>query len=163
MLARGNDAAGDRAGYSVADLPPGIASRIEIDPASGDWLWTGRTDRDGYGRIGSEGAHRVVYRLLVGPIPPRRVLDHREDWGCRSKACCWPLHVKPVTNRQNVLRGRSFSAVNAAKTKCDNGHEYDLLNTYFRPSGHRDCRACGRDRAARYKRRLRRRDFARAA
>jgi hypothetical protein len=34
--------------------------------------------------------------------------------------------------------------VNAAKTHCPAGHEYDLLNTYFN-SGRRHCRTCHRE------------------
>ena len=141
--------------YCADDLPERIRSRISADPASGCWLGQANIDRDGYSRLDGEGLHRVVWAELVGPIPPGHVLDHREDWGCTSKACCWPGHLLPVTHRVNVLRGRSFAAVNHAKNECDHGHPYDLFNTYFRPNGNRDCRACIRRRVAEYQARLR--------
>ncbi len=140
----------------MSDLPDSIANRISVHPAAGCWIVGGCLDKDGYARIKGEGAHRVVYKLLVGEIPEDKPqLDHVVKLGCISRACCWPVHLEPVTARTNTLRGTSFAAVNAAKTKCDNGHELDLYNTYWRPDGHRDCRICIRFRVAKYKRRLR--------
>lgn len=138
----------DDAPPTLADLAmhrPDFAARVVVDPRSMCWRWTGYTDRDGYGRLGGALVHRVVYRLLVGPIPAERPqLDHVAEWGCTSRACCWPGHLEPVTPRVNVLRSRSWAAVNAAKTECIHGHPYDLVNTYWRPGtpDHRDCRAC---------------------
>jgi hypothetical protein len=138
----------------VTMLPPQMAGRITVDPESGCWIGS-PLDRDGYARYGSTSLHRAVWLEIVGPIAPKLVLDHREDWGCTSRACVFPLHLKSCTNRENVLRGRSFAAVNHAKDVCDSGHSYDLFNTYWRPNGHRDCRACIRGRVAKYKGRLR--------
>jgi hypothetical protein len=139
----------------LKDVPPRIRAHITIDAESGCWVSARNIDKDGYSRINGEGVHRIVWRLLIGPIPPGRVLDHVKARGCRWNACCNPAHLEPVTHRTNVLRGRSFAAVNARKTRCDHGHDYDLFNTYIRPDGHRDCRACGRRRVAEYKGRLR--------
>jgi hypothetical protein len=137
------------------DLPPKMGARITVDPESGCWLGSAPHDKDGYARFGSGSLHRAVWLELRGPIGPKLVLDHREDWNCTSKACCFPGHLLPVTVRVNVLRGSSFAAVNAAKDTCDNGHEFDLFNTYWRPNGHRDCRACIRARVAKYQGRIR--------
>ena len=139
----------------MSDLPEPIATNVAIDPETGEWIWTGRIDRDGYGRYSSEGVHRVVYRLLVGPIRPGYQVDHVKAWGCTSRACLSPWHLEAVTARENTMRSSSFAAVNAAKAKCDSGHPFDLFNTYYRPDGHRDCRICIRFRVAKYKRRLR--------
>lgn len=43
------------------------------------------------------------------------------------------------------LRGQT--AINAAKTHCNRGHEFDTANTRHDAQGHRHCRACHRDRA----------------
>jgi len=145
----------DAEAFSLASLPAHLAAPIAIDPETGEWIWTGRLDRDGYGRYSSEGVHRLVYLELVGPIPPGREIDHVRRWGCTSRACCSPWHLQPVTSRENCMRGTSFAAVNAAKTRCDHGHEFDLFNTYYRPNGHRDCRACIRLRVRAYQRRKR--------
>jgi hypothetical protein len=149
--------------YRVDSLPATVASRVVVHPVSGCWVWTGRTDRDGYGRLGRHGIHRVVYRLLVGEIPADRpILDHQAAAGCIFRRCCFPGHLRPSTARENTLAGRSFAAINAGKTRCDNGHPYDAANTYWRPNGHRDCRVCIRRRVAAYSSR-KRASFARAA
>lgn len=146
----------------VDSLPPAIAVRVVVHPVSGCWVWTGRCDKDGYARIGSEAVHRLVYRLLVGEIPAGRpILDHQAAAGCIFRRCCFPGHLRPSTVRENTLAGRSFAAINAGKTRCDHGHPFDLANTYWRPNGHRDCRTCIRRRVAKYARRQR--DLARAA
>jgi hypothetical protein len=36
-------------------------------------------------------------------------------------------------------------------TKCVNDHDFDEANTYWRPGGGRACKACARERAARYR------------
>lgn len=143
-----------RTTWTVADLPENIARRITVDPVSGCWL-IGPNDR--HATIGGRSAHRLVYELLVGPVPRELVVDHREDWGCRSKACCFPGHLKPATVRTNSTRpgARGVAAVNAAKFECDHGHRFDLITTYVKPDGHRDCRVCIRRRVAEYRRRLR--------
>jgi hypothetical protein len=60
--------------WRLEDLPVPLATSVAVDPETGEWIWTGRIDRDGYGRIGGKGAHREVYKLLVGPIGPTRSL-----------------------------------------------------------------------------------------
>jgi hypothetical protein len=149
--------------WSLADLPDGIARRIVVHPYSGCWVWTGRTDRDGYGKLSRHSVHRLVYRLLVGEIPADRpILDHQAAAGCIFRSCCFPGHLRPSTVRENTLSGRSFAALNAGKTRCAHGHLFDARNTYWRPNGHRDCRACIRRRVAAYSSR-KRASLARAA
>ena len=114
-----------------------LLSRLVMDP-SGCLLWTGGQDGYGYGRISVNGrpqkVHRVVWELWVGPIPPGMTLDHVRAWGCTHKNCASIAHLEPVTPQENTRR--------AAPTHCVNGHPFDLLNTYVRPSGYRDCRIC---------------------
>lgn len=142
-------------GYRVEDLPSHIQAHVAVDPESGCWVSDRNIDKDGYSRLGGDGVHRIVWRELVGPIPAGLVLDHVRARGCRWNACCFPGHLEPVTNRENILRGRSFAAINAAKQVCDHGHRYTEANTYRTPDGRRDCRACIRRRVAEYKARLR--------
>jgi hypothetical protein len=138
----------------MSDLPESIATRIIIDPETGEWIWSGRLDKDGYGRYGKQLVHRVVFTLLAGPIPDGLTLDHVKAWGCTSRACCSPWCLQPVTLRENILRGTSPSAINAAKVRCDHGHPFTRANTY-RWQGKRSCRICTRRRARQYRRRLR--------
>lgn len=113
------------------------------------WEWTGYCTPDGYARFRSFDAHRWAYQQFVGDIPEGRELDHL----CRNRRCVKPDHLEAVTRRVNVLRGRSFAAVNAAKQACSKGHPFDSDNTYIRPNGNRDCRACGTERQRAYQRR----------
>jgi HNH endonuclease len=153
--------------WSIDALPARLAERIVIDPESDCWVWTGRVDREGYGRLGDESAHVLVWRALHGPVPAGLELDHL----CRVRSCVNAVaHLEPVTHRVNCLRGLSFAAVNAAKNACVNGHPFDLFSTYIRPNGHRDCRICTAARQRKYQKRRReereqagQRDLARAA
>lgn len=68
------------------------------------WLWQGATTRGGYGHLKIKGrnkrAARVLYELLVGPIPAGLTLDHL----CRVRLCVHPAHLEPATNAVNVQR-----------------------------------------------------------
>ena len=84
-------------------------------------------------------AHRMIYELLVGPIPDGLEIDHL----CRNRGCVNPGHMEPVTHRENLMRGDTVAAANPAKTHCIRGHPYDDENTY-RYGSHRYCRACNK-------------------
>jgi hypothetical protein len=74
----------------------------------------------------------------VGPVPVGKQIDHL----CRVTLCVNPEHLEPVTCLENLLRGRTVNAANAAKTACVNGHPFDADNTYVAPDGTRECRIC---------------------
>lgn len=116
-----------------------ITEHVMSDGCLGEcWEWQGRKDKDGYGMKGTRPAHCVVHELLVGEIPDSLQLDHL----CRNRPCVNPENVEPVTRKVNILRGESFSAVNARKEFCKNGHPLNEANTYERPGGWRGCRRC---------------------
>lgn len=110
------------------------------------WIWIGAKFSNGYGHLRRNNkdllAHKVSFEHTHGPVPSGLVLDHL----CRQRACVNPDHMEPVTQRQNILRGRGASASNAIKTHCPHGHEYTPENTYNR-YGQRYCRACMKARA----------------
>lgn len=84
------------------------------EPNSGCWLWIGslRGGAGGvrYGQLGFGGrndyAHRVAYRLFVGPIPDGLEIDHK----CGVSLCCNPDHLEPVSTAENLRRSPRIAA-----------------------------------------------------
>jgi hypothetical protein len=123
----------------------------------GCWMWTGTLTEDGYGwgafmrsltPGGSALAHRAVFELYAGPIPPDLVLDHL----CRVPRCVNPEHLEPVTNLENSRRGLH----GVLRTHCAMGHELSTPNLYVRPgSSRRECRECKRTNSRLSARRVR--------
>jgi hypothetical protein len=114
---------------------------------SGCWEWQAFRERDGYGRfrLGKHQlAHRVSYLMFVGSIPDGLVIDHI----CRVRCCVNPVHLRAVTNRENILAEGSlaFSKANSAAVQCPRGH--DLVEPNLIPGslrrGFRACLACNR-------------------
>jgi hypothetical protein len=132
--------------YRLSDLPPRIAAKVDVDPETGCWKFDGSQITEGYCQIWWNGTprlvHRLVYELLVGPIPDGLVLDHVRSKGCRYRHCCWPAHLEAVTPAVNARR-----AYGVSETACAEGHEFTPENTYIRPlTGQRVCRTCARRR-----------------
>lgn len=124
-----------------------IFSRLEINKATGCWLWNGHhVTKQGHSVTRYSGGRDLVYRILYawvfGPIPKGRgrdipVLDHVI---CDDGRCCNPLHVELSTHYKNILRGKGKSAINSRKTHCPKGHELPS----FKPRENRFCRICNR-------------------
>lgn len=130
---------------------PRLRFWAKVDTSGGDascWPWRGGLFDTGYGAfwLADAGrnvlAHRWAYEQNRGPIPVGLELDHL----CRNRRCVNPSHLEPVTTGENLLRGQTLAARNAAKTHCDHGHRYDARNTLLAKDGSRVCRACGRER-----------------
>jgi len=113
-------------------------------------LWEGTVTDKGYGWERNQYAHRKAYERAKGQIPPGLQLDHL----CRNRRCVNPDHLEPVTRKENILRGESFSAQNARKTHCERGHELTPENTYMRKDsrGGRQCKTCRAEDMRRYRR-----------
>ncbi|MGW4786168.1 HNH endonuclease [Streptomyces sp. NPDC004230] len=128
---------------SFEALPELLPARwhTRVREEGGCWIWLGTLKADGYGKLNGRPVHRQFYQRLVGPIQAGMQLDHL----CRALACVNPAHLEPVTDLENKRRRY------ATYTHCINGHEFTADNTYTKPNGHRDCRACIRARVAKYK------------
>ena len=71
-------------------IPSPVSKYAKVDE-SGCWLWTSAVNREGYGykqrrnagRHQTLMAHRWVYELLKGQIPPGLEIDHT----CRVRRC----------------------------------------------------------------------------
>ena len=107
------------------------------------WEWAGRKTPNGYGCFTLNGHSRVAHRLafywMHGKIDHRLTIDHL----CRNRLCVNPAHLEQVSQRENVMRGRSVTSINAKKTHCKRGHPFDVLeNLKHDPFGFRVCRIC---------------------
>jgi hypothetical protein len=149
--------------YIIMGLPAKFWSRAVFDDqgyGTPCLTWVARRTRAGYGSFvvkrRSRYAHRLSYTAVKGPIPVGLVIDHL----CRNRACINPDHLEPVTNRENILRGNTIMAANAAKTHCPEGHEYTPENTRLRTGAgkaqSRECRTCARIKSRARKARRRR-------
>jgi hypothetical protein len=75
-----------------------------VDPDSGCWVWQRHLGPEGYALKRRDGkkmpAHRYYYELYKGPIPEGLLIDHL----CRNRACVNPVHMEPVTAKENAAR-----------------------------------------------------------
>lgn len=69
-----------------------------IDKSGECWIYTGPTDGDGYGKIGTFSAHRLMYDLLHGPIPVGFEVLHK----CDNPPCVKPQHLWLGTQSDNI-------------------------------------------------------------
>lgn len=118
----------------------------------GCWNWTGKIDRDGYGKLRFYNrtfrAHRWVWECIYGYIKPGLQLDHL----CKNRRCVNPAHLEAVSQKVNTQRATNH---NRDKQFCPQGHKYTELNTYYyiNKAGHkrRKCRSCNKDRVAAFR------------
>lgn len=95
-----------------------FVAKVDVAP-SGCWLWSAAVDSTtGYAKFHAErrvvNAHRWAYEHYLGPVPEGLDLDHL----CRVRHCVNPLHLEPVTRRENLLRGATLTAAHAAGRDC---------------------------------------------
>lgn len=105
------------------------------EPNSGCWLWTASISVKGYGKLGSQHAHRVSYEIHKGPIAGGEI-DHK----CCVRSCVNPDHLQVVSHHKNILLTKERGRKRRVKSICKNGHDIDANAYYWR--GVRYCRSC---------------------
>lgn len=128
--------------YQVVDPLAKILSNIDVGFC---WEWNRKLNNRGYGVTNVNKkrwyVHRLMWTLMVGPIPDGMEIDHM----CRNRACCNPEHLDLVTGQVNTLRGVSPASSHAKRDECSYGHEY-TAETMHVVRGARRCRICERRR-----------------
>lgn len=92
------------------------------------------------GKSAATGAHRVAYETAKGAIPDNLTVHHT----CHNRPCCNPAHLVLLTREEN-------SAITSKQwdTHCPKGHPFSE-HKGIRGDGYRYCKACNRERVARY-------------
>ena len=122
--------------------------RVYHCPVTGCWIWTGSGTRYGNFMVNGKAimTHRWAWEQKNGPVPDGLVLDH---YRCENTKCCNPDHLRPVTPRENALRGNTVTSANAAKDKCPKcGSEFTPFKggRYCKPCQKERCRIWGREK-----------------
>jgi hypothetical protein len=117
----------------LAKIAPNLVKFIVVDIRTGCWLWKGKLNRNGYGRLNWRHpvAHRVVFGHLLGkqfPLFLMLVLDHTCPG--RRRHCCNPFHLEPVTSKVNTLRGNAV-LFTKEKQHDDSSRDYDRSQAYL--------------------------------
>lgn len=102
----------------------------------------------GYVTVGYRGkalkAHRLMYTLLIGPIPPGLEVCHE----CDNPPCCNPDHLFLGTGSENAIdRVAKKRDRNRGRDVCIHGHELTGDNVRIRPTlrgFRRQCITCNK-------------------
>lgn len=112
-----------------------VERRIEVDPGSGCWLYTGRLNDQGYAIVQEPRpshktlrGHRLIWQRDRGPIPEGMHLHHT----CRRRNCVNPAHLMLLTPTEH-----SEHHTGDACRRCGGADWY-----YNPTTGARTCRPC---------------------
>lgn len=119
----------------IERLPQRFIDKILV-AGEGCWLWTGRLTEQGYAQVRDgrsvRAAHRVIYELLIGPIPDGCELHHPES--CPRHCVNVMDHLRPLSVPEHKRLHRP--------THCRKGHELTPDNRMRNGSRGYKCRTC---------------------
>jgi hypothetical protein len=122
-------------GRRLRPVDPTVPSQVSIESflvrvhlTPGCWYWRGGGTPSGYGTISwrekgitrGTGAHRMAYRLLVGPIPYDHEVEHlchTLDRACAAgnecphRRCVNPAHLQALTKPEHARRPQHRTVV----------------------------------------------------
>ncbi len=124
------------AGSRLSNIDKRILSRL--DTTGYCWLWTGKLDARGRGRVWRNGKieihHRAVWSILRGPIPDGAKLCHH----CDNPTCANPDHIYVGTQKTNVAdmmaRGRHWTTLQPERAR-EVAYRNGKANTHSRGVG----------------------------
>ena len=103
---------------------------VEIaDQPNSCWLWKRQFSQKGYGKIKWSGspevfAHRIAYRLFVGPIPRNKRILH----SCDIRRCVNWNHLYAGTLKQNAIDMVRAGNQHGQKLSCEHVLEIRKLH-----------------------------------
>ena len=89
------------------------------------WIWTSAKNNMGYGVFRYQGstvyAHRLAYHFRYPEFPVKRQKEAITDLDhlCQNKLCVNPLHLEPVSHRENTTRGYQNKQTSSKYTGVD--------------------------------------------
>ena len=98
--------------------------------------------------------HRIEAAAFIGPKPPRQGVRHLDGNQLNNFASnlCYGTQKQNIHDamEHGTHEGRRRAAEVAARPACVNGHPYVPGSFYFNKAGSKICRACDREKIARY-------------
>lgn len=104
-------------------------SKVDVQNPEECWEWRGRTSHFGYGLFRDQKAHRISYKILVGPIPDGLGCLHK----CDNPPCCNPHHIFLGTNADNnrdkVEKGRVLKGERHPRSKLTDAQVQEIRSS----------------------------------
>ena len=110
--------------------------KFTVDIKTGCWNWTGNFRAGGYGYISIRGkkynAHALIYKIYQKVIRENEELDHI----CNNPGCVNPNHLRSVTHKFNVRRGKTvklnMDTANKIREDYKSGYKMRALSKKYK-------------------------------